>query len=274
MIWVASRMSLATDPAGRPLHVAEGRAPCIIRQLVDITDRKQIEEELRRSNEELERFAYVASHDLQEPLRVVTGHVQLLQHRLADQLDDEGREWMGFVVDGVGRMQQLIRGLLEYGRVQSRPLELGSVDLDAVLRSAIATQRQTIDDAGADIDAGPLPTVEADRSQVEQVFTNLVANACKFRDPDRRCRIEVSAHCADGWCELVVADNGIGVPAAQRDQVFEVFRRLHSRSVYEGTGLGLSICRRVVERHGGRIWADDGIDGGLAIHFTLPETTT
>lgn len=271
VVWVRARVSLATDPAGSPLRVSEGRDPCVIRQLLDVTDRKVVEEELRRSNEELERFAYVASHDLQEPLRVVTGHVQLLQHRLADQLDDEGREWMAFVTDGVSRMQQLIRGLLEYGRVQTRPIEPRPIELDAVLAVALQTERQAIDEASVRIDAQPLPSVVADRGQVEQVFTNLVANAVKFRRPDRTCRIEISASCTGSWCEIVVSDNGIGIVPEHRERAFDVFHRLHSRARYEGTGLGLSICRRIVDRHGGRIWIDDGIDGGIAIHFTLPE---
>ncbi|MDX1619755.1 MAG: ATP-binding protein [Nitriliruptorales bacterium] len=225
-------------------------------------------EELARSNEDLERFAAVASHDLQEPLRMVASYTELLAREYGDELDDEARELIDYAVDGARRMRDLINDLLAYSRLRTRAEQHVPVDLDDAVADALRDLRMAIDDVGAVVEVGDLPTVRGEPSQLRLLFQNLIGNAIKYRG-DERPRITVQAEPdGDGW-KLEVADNGIGVPAERREEIFEPFRRLHSRSAYPGTGVGLAICRTIVERHHGRIWVEDNQPSGTVFTFTL-----
>ena len=226
--------------------------------------------ELERSNAELEQFAYVASHDLQEPLRVVAGYVQLLGRRYQGRLDAQADEFINFSVDGVRRMQQLINDLLAYSRVQHAQHPLEPIDLGISLTQALANLQMAIAESAAQIDAGMLPTVVGDAAQMTQVFQNLIANAMKFRG-SRAPRIQVTAtHQDDAWT-LAVRDNGIGLEPQYAQRIFVIFQRLHTAAQYPGTGIGLAICKKIVERHGGRIWVESTPGAGACFFFTIPD---
>ena len=227
--------------------------------------------EIAAVNTELEQFAYVASHDLQEPLRMVVGYVQLLEKRLAGKLDGDTLEFMAFAVDGALRMQTLIQDILAYSRVSTKGQPLAAVDSAAALREALALLAGRIADTGAQVTAPqPLPRVLADHTQLVQLFQNLIGNALKFcKDPAPRVRVE-AAHEA-GWWRFSVTDNGIGIEPEYRAQLFVIFKRLHTRREYPGTGIGLAICKRIVERHGGEIGIESAPGGGTVFWFTLPE---
>jgi PAS domain S-box-containing protein len=224
--------------------------------------------ELERSNQELAQFAYVASHDLQEPLRMVTSYLQLLERRYTEQLDNDAHEFIGYAVGGARHMKELINDLLEYSRVGSRAEPLQPVDLEEVFRRALAHLAPSIEELGARVTRDPLPTALADDSQLEQVFLNLLSNALKFRGPAAP-RIHVSARRLDGTWRFSVADNGIGIEAQFFERIFVLFQRLHTREHYPGTGIGLAICKKIVERHGGRIWVESEPGKGTTFHFTL-----
>jgi signal transduction histidine kinase len=226
--------------------------------------------DLERSNAELEQFAYVASHDLQEPLRKVASFCQLLQKRYGGQLDERADEYIAFAVDGAKRMQQLISDLLDFSRVGRLSSDAVPVDLAEVARIAVSDLGEALREAGATVEVGDLPTVLGDRSLLTALFQNLVANAAKFRHPDRAPRISLGAERVGDewhlWCE----DNGIGIEPRFAERVFLVFQRLHRRDLYEGTGIGLALCRKIVEHHGGRIWVDEGVPEGTRLRWTLP----
>jgi light-regulated signal transduction histidine kinase (bacteriophytochrome) len=228
--------------------------------------------ELARSNSELEQFAYVASHDLQEPLRMVTGFMGLLQKKYGNTLGDEADEYIGFATDGARRMQGLIDDLLTYSRVGSRGRNPEAVDLGDLARSVCQNLHAMIEESGATIAQGALPTVNADRQQMGQLYQNLVANAVKFHG-DQAPQIELGAERGRGEWRMFVRDHGIGVPPEHRENVFVIFRRLHSREEYQGSGIGLAVCKRIVERHQGRIWVDTTVGGGATFWFTLPDRT-
>lgn len=225
-------------------------------------------QDLERSNADLEQFAYVASHDLQEPLRMVTSYLQLVDRNYTDTLDAEGRNYIHIAVDGARRMQNLIQDLLAYARIGACTTPIRATCVAESLKKVIADLKVTLDGAGAELAIGPLPKVCADPIQLEMVLRNLLANAVKFRSI-RQPRISVSATCAESICTISVSDNGIGIEPQYRERIFVIFQRLH-RSGFEGTGIGLALCRRIVERHGGRIWVEPNPEGGSIFRFTLP----
>jgi two-component system, sensor histidine kinase and response regulator len=227
--------------------------------------------ELERSNNELDEFGYVVSHDLQEPLRAVTGFLDLLKRRYKDQLDDKAGEFIEFAVQGAQRMQALIRDLLAYARLGAREKEFAPVDCRLVLRDALANLRAAIDESGAEVafDEAALPVVQGSAIQLTQLFQNLIGNALKFRRPEEPPRIRVSVAPREGRCEITVADNGIGIAEGDFSRIFQVFQRLHERGKYPGTGIGLAVCKKIVERHGGEIWVESESGKGTAFHFTL-----
>lgn len=227
--------------------------------------------ELERSNSDLEQFAYAASHDLQEPLRKVSGFCQLLQRRYAGQLDARADQYIEFAADGASRMQALVDDLLAFSRV-SRPgpgpePELASAA--SALSAARGNLAAQIREAGAVVEAGGLPAVRAEPALLTSLFQNLVANAVKFRGASPP-RVRVSARAEEGWWRFSVQDNGIGIDPADAERIFVIFQRLHDRSAYEGTGIGLATCRKIVERYGGAIWLDTGYTAGARFCFTLP----
>ncbi len=235
---------------------------------------EQLDEQARalaRSNAELEQFAYVASHDLQEPLRKVASFCQLIEQRYGDQLDERGRQYVDFAVDGAKRMQQLINDLLAFSRVGRGAAEPPIVEGDVVLGQALASLAEAIDESGARIDAGPLPRVRAEPALLAAVFQNLIGNALKFRADGRAPHVEVAAHRRDGEWLFTCVDDGIGIEPEYADRIFMIFQRLHPKDAYAGTGIGLAMCRKIVEYHGGRIWLDtDNGDGRTTFRFTLP----
>ncbi|EDX82904.1 PAS fold family [Synechococcus sp. PCC 7335] len=246
--------------------------------------------ELERSNAELQQFAYVASHDLQEPLRTVSSFTELLVQEYGDRLDGEAEEYVEFIVDGSLRMQQLIKDLLAYSRVDSRGKAFAQTDCEQVLKRVLVNLKFAIADGQANITHDPLPEIFADESQVQQLFQNLISNALKFRG-EKLPHVHISASlqpaqpaeqidnqaCTHNQASseqlswrFCVSDNGIGIEPDYREKIFEIFQRLHSRRIYAGTGIGLAICRKIVQRHGGHIWVEESADKGAAFCFTLP----
>jgi len=236
----------------------------VLRELSDKSD------SLKRSNAELERFAYVASHDLQEPLRMVSSYTQLLGRRYKGKLGAEADEFIGFAVDGAKRMQELINDLLDYSRVTTRGQPPVPTDASALVKDLLGMIQFPLAETGGQITVDPLPTVLADPSQLRRVFQNLISNGLKFRKPDQPPHVHVSAAVEDDIATFTVRDNGIGIDPQFFDRLFLIFQRLHTRAEYPGTGIGLAICKRVVEHHGGRIWVDSAPGVGSAFHFTLP----
>jgi len=242
----------------------------------EITERQRAEKELKetlgelaRSNAELEQFAYVASHDLQEPLRMVSSYVQLLARRYKGKLDQDADEFIDFAVDGASRMQGLINDLLMYSRVGTKGKPFETTDCNKVLSEALLNLSAATEESGAVITNDNLPSVMADKTQMVQLIQNLVANAIKFRNKDHPC-IHVSSEQKNGTWVFSVSDNGIGIDSEYYDRIFAIFQRLHGKTEYPGTGIGLSVCKRIVERHGGRIWADSESGKGSRFYFTMP----
>ncbi|GEL94260.1 sensor histidine kinase [Cellulomonas composti] len=228
-------------------------------------------EELRRSNRDLEQFAYVASHDLQEPLRKVASFTQLLRKRYGGQLDERADQYIDFAVDGARRMQQLIADLLGFSRVGRVGGEVTTVDLDRAFAAAVDQLSERVAESGAVVSADVLPRVRAEEPLVVQLLANLIGNALKFRSDDRAPVVHVSARrTGDEWT-FTCRDNGIGIDARYAERVFVIFQRLHAKDVYEGTGIGLALCKKIVEFHGGRIWIEQPDDGiGTCLCWTLP----
>lgn len=235
----------------------------------EIVAREAMGEELQRSNDELQRFAYVVSHDLQEPLRMVSSYLQLLSRRYTGKLDQDADEFIAFGVDGANRMSSMIEGLLEYSRVNTEGASLSDTDLEQVLDEALANLGLALEESGVELRRGALPTLPADAGQMQRLFQNLIGNALKFR-AEESPRVSIEA-LRDGerW-RISVSDNGIGIPADHAERIFTMFQRLHTREEYAGMGIGLAVCKRIVERHGGRIWVESVEGEGSRFYFTLP----
>lgn len=256
---------------------AEGRLHRMVGALTDFSQQTMIQQELERSNAELERFAYVASHDLQEPLRAVTSYAELLSKLYRDKpLDTEAYEFLDEIVAGGARMRQLINDLLAYSRVTTQGQPPQPTSARMALESALANLSVAVEETGALVTYGLLPVVRADSIQLVHLFQNLVGNALKYRRPGDSPRVEIEAEPADdGWWRFTVRDNGIGIEPRYAERVFILFQRLHTRDEYPGTGIGLAICRKIVERHGGRLWVESAGSGlGATFSFTLPAART
>jgi PAS domain S-box-containing protein len=243
----------------------------------DITERKRAEEELvktlenlKRSNAELEQFAYVASHDLQEPLRMVSNYMNLIERRYKDKLDKDAEEFIGFAVDGAKRMQTLINDLLSFSRVGSRGKPFEPTPLETILSEALSNLQITIEDTKAEITHDPLPTIMGDKVQMVQLFQNLISNAIKFKNNENNPRVHISAKQKEKEWIISVKDNGIGIDPQYAERIFIIFQRLHNREDYPGTGIGLAVCRKIVERHGGKIWVESEKGKGATFYFTIP----
>lgn len=275
IIPVEAHTAVMTDKDGAPIGVRG--------VLMDMTERKRsaeslakYAEQLQRSNRDLQQFAYVASHDLQEPLRMVSSYLQLLERRYNDKLDADAREFIAYAVDGANRMKTLITDLLTYSRVTRAEKAFEEVPLEGILLQVTRNLHMTINDTGAEITSDPLPIVMADSNQMVQIFQNLIANALKFRstDPLRKPEIHVGVEVVNEGDQqeyiFCVRDNGIGIGQEYLERIFVIFQRLHSKAKYPGTGIGLAICKKVVERHGGRIWVTSVPREGTTFYFTLP----
>jgi len=243
----------------------------------DITERKQVDGELKhtvteleRSNADLEQFAYIASHDLQEPLRVAANYIELLQRRYKGKLDDDANDFIGYAVNSIERMFNLIDDLLEYSRVSRYAKPFTTVSSNSLVNQAISNLKASIDDSNATITQDKLPNVTCDESQLIQVFQNLLSNAIKFRRKESP-HIHISAERTDSAWQFSIQDNGIGIKSEHLDRIFIMFKRLYKQEEYPGTGVGLAICKKIIERHGGRIWVESEPDKGSTFYFTIPD---
>jgi PAS domain S-box-containing protein len=252
-------------------------ADVLISVVRDVTERKQAEDQiekamadLERSNNELEQFAYAASHDLQEPLRMVSSYTQFLAERYEGQLDEKAKKYITYAVDGAIRMQRIISDLLTYSRAGTRGKLFEAADSHALLGEAIQNLAAAIGESRAVISTDNLPVVQADPGQVVQLFQNLLSNAIKFKGDDSP-RVHVSARDMENKWVFTVSDNGIGIDRKYADRIFVLFQRLHTRVEYPGTGIGLAVCKRIVERHGGKIWFESELGKGSTFFFTLPK---
>jgi light-regulated signal transduction histidine kinase (bacteriophytochrome) len=249
-------------------HIIEANNDITQTKLAE-ADLKARQTELARSNGDLEQFAYAASHDLQEPLRAVAGCVNLLQARYGEQLDERAHEYMRHAVEGAGRMQSLIDDLLAYSRVGTRGKEFQVVACEKAVENALKNLSVAIQEKQAQIEHDPLPVVAGDLLQLSQLFQNLIGDALKFSGAEIPC-IHIGAQEGNKEWEISVRDNGIGIDPQYFDRIFVIFQRLHTRKEYPGTGMGLALCKKVVERHGGRIWVESESGKGTTFRFTLP----
>lgn len=267
-----TRAEVVMDTNGTPLRMT-GVA-------VDSTERaeaekalERISDDLRRCNAELEQFAYVASHDLQEPLRMISSFVQLLSQRYQGKLDQDADEFIAFAVDGAKRMQNLINDLLAYSRVGTHGNQFSSVSCESLLEEALTNLQVAIEESAAEISHDPMPVVHGDAAQLGTVFQNLLGNAIKFR-AEEPPRIHVGVQPQDNEWVFSIHDNGIGIDPKFTERIFIIFQRLNERTAYPGTGIGLSICKRIILRHGGRIWVESEPDKGATFYFTIPMETS
>ncbi len=238
--------------------------------VIDVNEQKKLEKELKRSNKELKQFAYVASHDLQEPLRTIASFTQLLAYRYEGKLDEDADEFIGYIVDASVRMKQQIIDLLEFSRVMTRGGAFKKFNVKDVLEEVINSLKTLIGDNSAEITCDPLPEVYADPQQISRLFQNLITNSIKFKKPDEPPKIHISAKEENNEYILSVSDEGIGIEPEYKNRIFTIFQRLHTIDEYEGTGIGLAVAKKIVERHGGRIWVESEYGKGSTFYFTLP----
>lgn len=236
----------------------------------DETARKQLQDSLTESNTALEQFAYMASHDLQEPLRTMTTYAQLLTKKYSAQLDADANQFLGFIVSASTRMSTLVRDLLAYARLSTQEERPSSIALSEDLEAALSHLNQAIEESSATVTHGPLPRLPVDRGQMVRLFQNLVGNALKYRKPDQPPKVHVSAELRGAEWVITIRDNGIGFDQKYASSIFAPFKRLHTAAEYPGTGVGLAICKRIVQAHGGRIWAESQLGEGTTFFFTLP----
>ncbi|MGB9937321.1 MAG: sensor histidine kinase [Methanobacterium sp.] len=259
-----------------PEYNSEGEIETALTIIRDITERKELEDELKelvnelqRSNEELQQFAYIISHDLQEPLRTISSFIQLLEMRYKGKFDKDADEFMDYINDGSTRMRQMIQDLLQYSRVTTRGGEFKPVSAESILQNTISNLKVAINENKAKITYDRLPAVTVDDKQLSRVFQNLILNAIKFKREDEDPRIHISARKDNNDYVFSVSDNGIGIEEKYFDRIFTIFQRLHTQDEYKGTGIGLAIVKRIIERHGGRIWVESSPGRGSTFYFTL-----
>ncbi|MDQ3339877.1 MAG: ATP-binding protein [Myxococcota bacterium] len=263
-----SRETLHDDTLSALASIADAIAQGIVRRRTEIELEQRVEE-LARSNADLEQFAYVASHDLQEPLRMISSYTQLLARRYKGKLDQDADDFVGFVVEGVMRMQRLINDLLAYSRVGTRGGDFAEIELDDVLKGVLANLQVAIAEANAEVTHDPLPRLRGDATQLGHVLQNLVGNAVKFCG-DKAPRVHIAVRSDGGKWIVSVKDNGIGIEAEYFERIFVIFQRLHPREKYPGTGIGLAIAKKIIERHGGMIWVESKVGEGTTVSFSLP----
>lgn len=238
--------------------------------VIDITEQKMLENELKRSNKELEQFAYVASHDLQEPLRTIASFTQLLARRYEGKFDEDADGFIDYIVEASVRMKQQIEDLLEFSRIMTHGGEFKKFNINEVIKEDIDSLKTLIDENNAEITCDPLPEVYADPGQIARLFQNFITNSIKFKKPDEPPKIHISAKEEKNEYVFSISDNGIGIEPEFKDKIFTIFQRLHTREEYQGTGIGLAVVKRIIERHGGKIWVESELKKGSTFYFTLP----
>ncbi|MDS0474672.1 MEDS domain-containing protein [Natrinema sp. 1APR25-10V2] len=268
--------TVSYDLTVEPLHDESGEIIGLTCAALDITERKQHQRELEdtisqleETNQRLEQFAYAASHDLQEPLRMVSSYLRLIEQRYADAFDKDGEEFLSYAINGADRMREMIEGLLAYSRVETEGEPLEPVDLETVFENACEDVQVQIEESNAEIQKEHLPCVEGDASQLRQLYQNLLSNAIKYSG-DEPPQIHVGAERRDDWWQISVADEGVGIDPDEHEYIFEIFNRLHTREEHPGSGIGLALCQRIIERHGGELWVKSEPGLGSTFSFTLP----
>lgn len=267
---IGAGRSLACLMNLRPLKNEQGETMGGVLLIQDISERKRLQDEVIRSNSALQQFATVAAHDLQEPLRSVSGFADMLAQFQKDNLDEKSQRCISKIKDGVVRMQTLINALLNFSRIQTKPQSLGQIDCNKIVKICIRDLAASIEAKDAQIKFDNLPIVMADHSQLLQLFQNLIGNALKFSASDRSSEIDISAKQQGLFWKFSIRDNGIGIEKEFQKRIFGVFQRLHTTAAYPGTGIGLAVCQNVVERHGGQIWIESALGTGSTFHFTIP----
>ena len=262
-----------------PIRDTSGDITHFMGMQLDITERIEAEQraalktrELEDANRELEQFTFAASHDLQEPLRMINSYLQLIDKRYGSSLDEDARTFLGFATEGAERMQALIYDLLALSRISNDDDRYRPTDMNVVTTRALENLKVSIRESEAEVIVGKLPTIEADPTQMTQLLQNLIGNALKYRQPDKKPVISITAKRGRGTYTFSVTDNGIGIDTQHFERIFVVFQRLHTRSEYSGTGIGLAICSRIVDRHGGSLWVESECDKGSTFKFTIPSS--